>query len=1231
VSDKSILLRLSEQGQPAGRVNLRGTERSADAKTRYEIVGEIARGGVGVVHRGRDNDLGRDVALKVLRDEFLANPELVRRFVEEAQIGAQLQHPGIVPVYELGLRDDQRPFFAMKLVKGETLAARLAARKDPGEHRRRLLTIFREACRTVAYAHARGVIHRDLKPANIMIGSFGEVQVVDWGFAKVLRAGGIDDERLAKTAERLSTMIATVRTDEAGSASVAGSVMGTPAYMPPEQALGHVDQLDARSDVFCLGGILCEILTGKAPFRGIHEASVCDLDDVERRLDTCGADERLVQLCKRALAPLPKDRPADAQAVADEVATYLAQAEGRAHRMQVRAAQSGVRAQQQVRARRFTRVLAGAVLAGVIAIAGTLLWIHDRQTALDRREAATIAAAVRAAQTEPSDEKALVVAYRARDLGGHVDALIAELEGRIAAKKRRAELETRARTLRERLEEAGSKHKDPEFTAAQIDAEYEAALAGAQVTILDIADELAGAPLRPEIASALELWAYMRSRDKDRAQMIHDVARRLDPTIAERGNRPVAPDAIEGIAPTRLAIMAWTLGARKQHAAAEALLLAARERHPASFWVNTALGNALVRRKDHLGAARCFEAACALRPKSIESFHKLGKALEAAGEHDNAIAAFRHGTELDPEWAHGMAHLAQVHLSMGNVGEAETAARRAALVDSNELMAYSVLGRALKERGDLAGAASALERVGSATRLQELVEYQLEAGQADAAVRTARKVVALRDDGWSNTLLANALIAAKQMEAARTAARRAMAFGIEGRDATARWDHLSAALHEVGELDAAERAHRRYVKLAKRSGDSLLKLSSFLRRTRRDFDEALALAEEARDRDKAVWESWMEIGWCLRALGRTRETADAWMLGARHLTDPRERARMLGSAATPLGELGQFEEAAALCREAHRLDPEDRRILGSLVNQLLRLQAWDEAVGAGRKLVKLEPSVANRNNLAGCLHRAGRAHEAVAVARETLRSAPGDASAWIMLGSSQRAAQQYDDSLASYRKAAALGAKGTVWTGIGIALAQRGDHEGAVHAYEEARKELNAAPLHRNWAHALIHLGRFDEAIRHARTAVTLAPNEQNKGAHDAAKRYADCARRLQAGEQPAGGEQCVWFANAQLYRKRYEDAVRLYLQAERIGTKEPLPYRRACRAAAKAGNKHRALAWRWLRAAWKRKAFEGLHDHLLHEPDLTSIRDAKDLTAEEQAFWAELRAALVADATPLR
>src|SRR5262249_43469898 len=148
-----------------------------DRSARLQLFGEIARGGMGAILRGRDIDLGRDLAVKVLLEAHREKPELIKRFVEEAQIGGQLQHPRVVRVYGLGASADRRPFFTMKLVKGRTLAELLKERSDPAEDRPRLLSIFAQVCQTMAYAHARGVIHRDLKPSNVMVGSFGEVQV----------------------------------------------------------------------------------------------------------------------------------------------------------------------------------------------------------------------------------------------------------------------------------------------------------------------------------------------------------------------------------------------------------------------------------------------------------------------------------------------------------------------------------------------------------------------------------------------------------------------------------------------------------------------------------------------------------------------------------------------------------------------------------------------------------------------------------------------------------------------------------------------------------------------------------------------------------------------------------------------------------------------------------------------------------------------------------------------
>ena len=378
-SAPGALARLAETLADIPRVHLRDTEPftgpgpvvrpssaempdPSDRLARLQLLGEVARGGMGVIIKGRDSDLGRDLAVKVLLEQHRENPDLIRRFVEEAQISGQLQHPGVVPVYELGTLADHRPYFAMKLVKGRTLAVLLAERAGPAEDRPRLLGIFEQVCLTMAYAHVRGVIHRDLKPSNIMVGSFGEVQVMDWGLAKVLPQGGVaDDEEAGRI--RHETVIQTGRTGTDAELSQAGSVMGTPAYMPPEQASGDLDRLDERADVFALGSILCEVLTGQPAFTGrtvgeIHrKAARGDLADAFGRLDACGADAELAGLARDCLACEPEDRPRNAGAVTERLTAYLAGVQERLRTAELARVEAQARAEEEAK----RRILADAL------------------------------------------------------------------------------------------------------------------------------------------------------------------------------------------------------------------------------------------------------------------------------------------------------------------------------------------------------------------------------------------------------------------------------------------------------------------------------------------------------------------------------------------------------------------------------------------------------------------------------------------------------------------------------------------------------------------------------------------------------------------------------------------------------------------------------------------------------------------------------------------------------
>jgi serine/threonine-protein kinase len=280
-----------------------GADQVADLG-RYEVRGEINRGGMGVVLRAFDRQLNREVALKVMHRGRERDPALRLRFVEEAQLTGQLQHPAVPPIFERGESDDGRPYYAMKLIKGQALdtllapddaGQELADASASGPDLPRLLATFEAVCQAVAYAHSKGVIHRDLKPANVMVGAFGEVQVMDWGLAKVLGKPGPPG--------RLGSVVRTVRTESSDSPVHTGTV-GTPAYMPPEQAQGLTDHVDARADVFALGSVLCKVLTGRPAYVGrtrdevLRKAFRGDLADAYARLDACGGDPELIALAR---------------------------------------------------------------------------------------------------------------------------------------------------------------------------------------------------------------------------------------------------------------------------------------------------------------------------------------------------------------------------------------------------------------------------------------------------------------------------------------------------------------------------------------------------------------------------------------------------------------------------------------------------------------------------------------------------------------------------------------------------------------------------------------------------------------------------------------------------------------------------------------------------------------------------------------------------------------------
>ena len=303
----------------------------AGAGGRYRLVREVGRGGMGVVYEALDLQLERSVAIKSLKVRG-DRPSQLKRFLREARIASRLNHPGIMAIHEFGQTDDGRAFMVMRLLRGQTLRQILDARAGEADDLPRLLAAFLQACQAVAYAHAAGVIHRDLKPANIMVGDYSLVTVMDWGLAKVLDDPQPEvvftDESLGETPEEIHT--------------ACGTVFGTPGYLAPEQARGEIDRVDRRTDVFGLGCILCEILTGEPAYRGTtpvevwRQAEEGDTAAALARLETCDGPEVLSTLARRCLAIDPEQRPADAGEIVEVLVTHLESGQRRAEQQLVR-------------------------------------------------------------------------------------------------------------------------------------------------------------------------------------------------------------------------------------------------------------------------------------------------------------------------------------------------------------------------------------------------------------------------------------------------------------------------------------------------------------------------------------------------------------------------------------------------------------------------------------------------------------------------------------------------------------------------------------------------------------------------------------------------------------------------------------------------------------------------------------------------------------------------------
>jgi len=1027
VESRVLLHEADAYESPMLRVPAARSDQGAEDDSRYQIVGEIARGGVGVVFKARDRDLGRDVALKVLRKEHAGRQEVLDRLIEEAQIGGQLQHPGIVPVYGLGLQADGRPHIAMKLVKGKTLASVLKERTSPDDARARVLRMFDQTCQTMAYAHARGVIHRDLKPTNIMIGGFGEVHVVDWGFGKVL---GHDDPLAQRPVER--TIVATVRSEGEGSQSIVGSVMGTPAYMPPEQALGQIEQLDERSDVFALGAILCEILTGEPPYVGeakdrLMLAAQANLADAHARLDACTADPDLVALCRCAMSPLRADRPDDASVLATAIEEHLAAAEERARAAEVDAVREHARLERERQevawargARRKTLAFASITIAAVV-LAG-LAWLRadaDRRGRAQQLRTAAEVALADASRLLGAGQwsEAAAEAHKARDLaaqGQDLGGLCAEASGLVE----RAEAEARRLERRDRLlaalDEARLLRAD-DFDDVGTDERYASAMKTGGLDLAEMDPEEVAAAIQrdfpeaaEEIAAALDLWGWFR-RNKAALhgrdwKKLGAVARRIDPAPWSSRLRDavdasdlqalaaLADEVLERGAPARtLDLLGLTLYTGGNREKGSALLEAAVALHPGDFWLQY---HASTQSTDpHLAISHA-AAALALRPGSAEVVNNLGVRLNDLGEVDAALDAFRRALSLQPDMTAAWANLCGVLGTKGDLEGAIAAGRKAVALEPESAGAHNNLARALSRRGDLHGALAeyqeALRFAPTSARVRgNLCSVLLGLGDKESALAHARKACELEpEDARCQYQLGCVLTALGRNDEALVAYREALRLDPAYAEA-----HVNAGVVLVGKsrIDEAETHLREAVRLEPELVQALCSLG-YLLNQKHEYGKAIPILEKAVAIDERAAPAYLNLAVALGATGSLQAAADAY-------------------------------------RKCLELAPGNAAVYVNMGNVLGRMGELDDAVEAYRRAIDLAPGMAGAHrNLGWTLIRKGESSAAVDALHEAIRLSPDSAEAYCDLGAALKALGRLEDALAAYRKGHELGSRDPDWS-----------------------------------------------------------------------------------------------------------------------------------------------------------------------------------------------------------
>jgi serine/threonine-protein kinase len=950
----------------------------------YEVLGEVGRGGMGVVYKARQREPQRLVALKMLRQAAAADGELVR-FRGEARALAALRHPHVVQVFEVGQAAGQ-PYFSLEYLEDGSLAGRLDGTPLPARAAARLAELLAGA---VQAAHQAGIVHRDLKPANVLLARSGRPEAVALGGGGVAYEPKVADFGLAKWL------------DPAGSlTSSSGAVLGTPNYMAPEQAQGKGKEAGPAADIYALGAILYELLTGRPPFRGETAldtlAQVVYQDPVPPARLNPKVPRDLQTVCLKCLEKQPARRYASAQELADDLRRFLAHEPIRARPIGP-VGRLGKWARRRPAAAALWAVCVGV---GLLTAGGALWWISARAArqaetgrAVERELAE--ASRQRGRAGEPDDptrwSAALAAAKRAQALAEQAEGLGEEIRQRADDLVGELEAEGRDRHMLRRLDGIRLRQgevKDGHFDTPRTDEDYEKTFRAYGIDVDKSSPEEAAAlirarPIRQELAAAVDNWAAVRrgkaGEASPRWRRLLAVARRADPdpwrnrlrAALEKGDvralRTLARGVPVGRQPASTLVWLADVLHPANPGAAVGLLRRALPYHRGDFWLNTNLALYLTElRPPRLEEALpYYTAALALRPDSPGAFLNFGYALNDKGQFEEAVAAYREAIRLKKDFAGAYYNLGIALHNKGDWRGAEAAYRRAIALAPKRPDAHLSLGLTLRAQGDPAGAVAEFKKAIALDPKRAEAHNNLgltlrAQGDLAGAVAEYRKAIALDPKlATSHYNLGNLLLRKGRLGEAAAAYRRAIA--LDPKNMKGHYN-LGNALQAQGDVPGAEAAYRRALALDPLCARAHCGLGKALQ-NHGDFKGAAAAYRRAIALDPKDATAHYNLGNALCDQGDLAGAAAAYRRAIALYPKDAEAHCNLGEV---LRRQGRLQESLAAYRRGHELGSRQRRWPYSShqwVRQAERLAELDKALPAFLEGRRRPRSAAERREL----------------------------------------------------------------------------------------------------------------------------------------------------------------------------------------------------------------------------------------------------------------------------